>query len=48
MPLDDALDAYYARDYYGPGTDYFSPNDEYDPDWDPEWEGWVKESEREV
>ena len=24
---DRALDAYYARDYYGPGTDYFEPPD---------------------
>lgn len=22
---DRALDNYYARDYYGPGTDYFDP-----------------------
>ena len=22
---DSALDSYYARDYYGPGTDYFEP-----------------------
>ena len=28
---DRALDSYYARDYYGPGTDYFDP-----PDWETE------------
>ena len=28
---DRALDAYYARDYYGPGTYYFDP-----PDWETE------------
>lgn len=30
---DRALDNYYARDYYGPGTDYFDPP--Y-PDWETE------------
>ena len=24
---DASLDAHYARDYYGPGTDYFEPPD---------------------
>lgn len=48
---DAALDAYYARDYYGPGTDYFDPpGDEWDLDeepFDPDWDGWLKPSERE-
>lgn len=28
---DRELDAYYAKDYYGSGTDYFDP-----PDWETE------------
>ena len=48
MCKDDALDRWYGRDYYGPGIDYFAPDDDYDPDYDPEWENWVKPSEREV
>lgn len=32
---DDAVDAHYARDYYGPGTDYFDPpeHDGHDSGW---------------
>jgi len=48
---DAALDAYYSRGYYGPGTDYFDPpGDDWDPDedpFDPDWDGWIKKSERE-
>jgi hypothetical protein len=29
---DGDLDNYYARDYYGPGTDYFDP-----PDWESDY-----------
>ena len=46
---DERLDAWYGADYYGPGTDYFDPP-QADPegeDFDPDWDGWVKPSERE-
>lgn len=52
MITDNALDSYYARDYYGPGIGYFDDvPEEYDPDeedFDPEWDGWNKPSEREL
>lgn len=44
---DAQIDAHYARNYYGPGTDYFDPP-EYDED-DDEYEDepdYPKESER--
>lgn len=48
---DAALDAYYGKDYYGPGRDYFDgpPEDDYEDEeeFDPEWDGWVKPNERE-
>lgn len=49
---DAALDRWYGRNYYGPGIDYFDdvPED-YDPDEeysDPDWDNWVKPSEREI
>lgn len=34
---DDAVDSHYARNYYGPGTDYFDPP-EYEDDEDEEWD----------
>lgn len=50
---DSALDAWYSRDYYGPGRDYFHDGPE-DEDRDPDGnyiddeEPWEKPSEREV
>lgn len=34
---DAALEAHFAKDYYGPGTDYFEP---------PEYEGYEEEEDR--
>lgn len=48
---DRDLDNYYSRNYYGVGRDYFDPPEgDYDDieEYDPEWDGWVKPSEREI
>ena len=38
MISDAALNSYYARDYYGPGTDYFDPPEWTDDDLEDMWE----------
>ena len=38
MISDAALNSYYARDYYGSGTDYFDPPEWTDDDLEEMWE----------
>ena len=49
---DAAYEAYYRRGFmYSHGYDPLDPEVRYDTDaeqFDPEWDGWIKESEREV